>query len=147
MKRNDPLPDLSKAQEWLNGDPDILNQFPNRVLLIHFWSVSCTLCKKDFAEFNQLKEEFTDDVLTIAVHMPRKDIDYDRQQIMNNLEEFNIDQPCILDQDLTITGLFANQYAPAYYLFDTSGKLRHFQAGGRGIGMLKRRIKRLTSQT
>ncbi|AOM82544.1 redoxin domain-containing protein [Salisediminibacterium beveridgei] len=147
MNRNSPLPDLSKAQEWFNGNETIVKQHPEKMILVHFWSVSCILCKKDFPELNQLKEDFADDVVTIAVHMPRKEIDYDRTRILSDLNDFNISQPCILDQDQTITGFFENRFVPAYYLFDRSGKLRHFQAGGRGIAMLKRRISRIASQT
>lgn len=146
MKRNSPLPDLSKAQEWLNGDEFMLEKHPEKMILVHFWSVSCTLCKKDFPDFNQLIEDFKEEVFPVAVHMPRKEIDYDRTQILKDLNDFNINQPCILDQDLVISRLFENQYVPAYYLFDQSGKLRHFQAGGRGIAMLKRRISRITFQ-
>jgi hypothetical protein len=33
---------------------------------------------------------------------------------------------------------------PAYYLFDSEGKLRSFAAGERGLDMLKTAIERIT---
>lgn len=145
MKLHTPLPEFPEDMIWLNTPDAETSAFPeNHPVLIHFWSVSCTLCKKDYPELNKLRQDYHDQLTMIAIHMPRRDIDYDLEQIRSAIRQHGIAQPCIIDSERVLTDLFENQYVPAYYLYDTSGKLRHYQAGGRAIGMLRRRIARIT---
>ncbi|KFM99351.1 thiol-disulfide oxidoreductase ykuV domain protein [Bacillus clarus] len=44
-------------------------------------------------------------------------------------KEHGITQPILVDNQHKITDAFENQYVPAYYVFDKTGVLRHFQAG------------------
>ncbi|ADH99902.1 redoxin domain-containing protein [Salisediminibacterium selenitireducens] len=145
MKLHTPLPDFPEDLIWLNAPDNVTSASPlNRPVLIHFWSVSCTLCKKDYPELNKLREDFHDQLSMIAVHMPRQDIDYDMDEIRSAIHQHGITQPCVIDRERVLTDIFENRYVPAYYLFDASGKLRHYQAGGRATGMLRRRIMRIT---
>lgn len=145
MKLNTPLPVFPDELTWLNTEgstpPTLTSERP---ILIHFWSVSCTLCKKDYPDLNKLRDDYSDKLMMIAVHMPRKEIDTNMNEITSAINQHGISQPCVVDHDRTLTEAFENRYVPAYYLFDAAGKLRHYQAGGRATAMLRRRIQRIT---
>ena len=53
--------------------------------------------------------------------------------------EHDITQPIFVDSDHALTDAFENEYVPAYYVFDKTGQLRHFQAGGSGMKMLEKK--------
>lgn len=145
MKLNTSLPVFPDQLTWLNTEDENPLALPRDCgVLIHFWSVSCTLCKKDYPDLNELREEYKDQLTMIAIHMPRKEIDTDMNEIKSAIQRHGITQPCVIDSDRILTEMFENRYVPAYYLFDKTGKLRHYQAGGRATGMLRRRIKRIT---
>ncbi|GAA3322021.1 hypothetical protein GCM10020331_040240 [Ectobacillus funiculus] len=41
---------------------------------------------------------------------------------------------------------FDNKYVLAYYVFEKTGVLRHFQAGGSGMEMLRKRLGRVLNE-
>ncbi|WPF80628.1 TlpA disulfide reductase family protein [Bacillus velezensis] len=108
--------------------------------LIHFWSASCRMCKEAMSEVNGFRD-------VVAVHMPRSEDDLDLEKIKKTAAEHDISQPIYVDSDHTLTEAFENEYVPAYYVFDKSGQLRHFQAGGSGMKMLEKRVSRVLSES
>ncbi|MFD3447753.1 TlpA family protein disulfide reductase [Microbacteriaceae bacterium 4G12] len=114
--------------------------------LIHFWSVSCHLCKEAMPEVNELRDEYDDRLNVVAIHMPRSEDDLDLVVIEKVAESHDIIQPILVDNNHTITDTFENKYVPAYYVFDKEGKLRHFQAGESGMPMLRKRLERVLNE-
>lgn len=147
MKLRESMPELSHAKEWLNGEvtrEDLVGNIPT---LIHFWSISCHLCKKAFPQINEFQEKYKSKLNVIGVHMPRSEEDLNLEEIKNVAAQHKLTQPIYVDdRDHTLTNRFENQYVPAYYLFDREGKLRHFQIGGSGLTMLEKRIIRLLNE-
>ncbi|MBT2216196.1 redoxin domain-containing protein [Virgibacillus dakarensis] len=148
MKLRDQMPELEGETEWFNSKPirksDLIG---NRPTLIHFWSVSCGLCKEAMPNVNEFRDEYKDDLNVIAVHMPRSEKDLDLGQIKEIADEHDITQPIFVDNEHKLTDAFDNKYVPAYYVFDEEGKLRHFQAGGGGMKMLRKRVNRVLGIT
>ncbi|MBM7572217.1 TlpA family protein disulfide reductase [Aquibacillus albus] len=143
MKLREPMPELSGATEWLNGEVSRDDLVGNKPTLIHFWSVSCGLCKEAMPNVNEFRDEYKDDLNVIAVHMPRSEKDLDLDQVKEIAAEHDITQPIFVDNKHALTDAFENQYVPAYYVFDAEGNLRHFQAGGGGMKMLRKRVNRV----
>ncbi|MBM7621536.1 thiol-disulfide isomerase/thioredoxin [Bacillus tianshenii] len=142
MKLREQMPELSGATEWINEEvtkEDLIG----KPTLIHFWSVSCYLCKEAMPEINDLRDEYDDELNVVAVHMPRSEDDLDLGVIRSMAMGHDITQPIFVDSEHKLTDAFENKYVPAYYVFDAEGNLRHFQAGGSGMNMLKKRINRV----
>jgi len=147
MKLRDQMPELDGATQWLNGEmskDDLIGEKPT---LIHFWSVSCHLCKEAMPSVNKFRDDYKDKLNVIAVHMPRSEDDLNLEQIKSVAAEHEITQPIFVDSEHTLTEAFENQYVPAYYVFDKEGQLRHFQAGGSGMKMLEKRVNRVLDET
>ncbi|MGD6833695.1 redoxin domain-containing protein [Sutcliffiella halmapala] len=142
MKLREQMPELTGATEWINEEVT-KGDLIGKPTLIHFWSVSCYLCKEAMPEINDLRDEYDDELNVIAVHMPRSEDDLDLGVIRSMAMGHDITQPIFVDSEHKLTDAFENKYVPAYYVFDAEGNLRHFQAGGSGMSMLKKRINRV----
>ncbi|GGE45303.1 thiol-disulfide oxidoreductase YkuV [Pullulanibacillus camelliae] len=143
MRIKDKMPELEGATTWLNGEVTKDELIGEKPTLIHFWSVSCGLCKEAMPKVNAFREDFKDQLNVVAVHMPRSEKDLDIEQIKTIAEEHDITQPIFVDNEHKLTDAFENQYVPAYYVFDAEGNLRHFQAGGDGMKLLTKRVNRV----
>ncbi len=143
MRLRSDMPELSGATQWINGEVSKSDLIGNKPTLIHFWSVSCGLCKDAMPNINQFRDDYKDELNVIAVHMPRSEKDLDIDQIKEVAAEHDITQPIFVDNDHALTDAFENEYVPAYYVFDAEGKLRHYQAGGDGMKMLTKRVNRV----
>ncbi|MGH9914975.1 MAG: TlpA family protein disulfide reductase, partial [Pyrinomonadaceae bacterium] len=149
MRIGTPMPSLAEATEWLNGSFEkARNESSGKPTLVHFWSVSCHICKENMPRINQWRDEhYTDDLRVIAVHMPRHESDTDLSKVKNAIVEHNISEPCAVDNLHKLRDSFQNDqgYVPAYYLFDSEGKLKGFAAGEHGLDMLATSLERLLS--
>lgn len=146
MKLREPMPELSGATEWLNGEVTKGQLIGEKPTLIHFWSVSCHLCKEAMPQVNEFRDQYKDQLNVVAVHMPRSEDDLDLDDIKKTASEHDISQPIFVDSEHKLTEAFENQYVPAYYVFDKDGNLRHFQAGGSGMKMLEKRVNRVLDE-
>ncbi|WP_117160901.1 TlpA disulfide reductase family protein [Paraliobacillus sp. X-1268] len=147
MKLRTPMPELDGATEWLNGEFKKDDLIGNKPTLFHFWSVSCGLCKEAMPNVNEFRDEYKDNLNVVAVHIPRSEKDLDLEQIKEVAAEHDITQPIFVDNKHVLTDAFENEYVPAYYVFDEEGNLRHFQAGGGGMKMLRKRVNRVLGTT
>jgi thiol-disulfide isomerase/thioredoxin len=143
MRLHAEMPELKGETAWLNGQVTKEKLIGEKPTLIHFWSVSCGLCKEAMPKVNEFRDEFKDKLNVVAVHMPRSEKDLDIDQIKEVAQQFDITQPIFVDSEHKLTDAFENQYVPAYYVFDAKGELRHFQAGGDGMKLLTKRVNRV----
>ncbi len=146
MKLRSEMPELDGEVAWLNGEVSKADLVGEKPTLIHFWSVSCHLCKEAMPEVNKFRDKYKDELNVVAVHMPRSEKDLDLNDIKEVAAEHGITQPIFVDSKMKLTDTFENQYVPAYYVFDKDGKLRHFQAGGSGMKMLEKRVNRVLDE-
>jgi thiol-disulfide isomerase/thioredoxin len=147
MKLREQMPDLAGATEWLNGQVTKEELIGDKPTLIHFWSISCHLCKEAMPQVNEFRDRYKEKLNVVAVHMPRSENDLNLDEVKKVAEEHDIVQSIFVDSDHKLTDAFENQYVPAYYVFDKTGQLRHFQAGGSGMKMLEKRVTRVLSET
>jgi len=140
------MPELNDATAWLNGEKTKLELVGEKPTVIHFWSISCHLCKEAMPDVNNFRDRFKEDLNVVAVHMPRSEDDLDLAEIKAVAAEHDITQPIFVDSEMKLTDAFDNQHVPAYYVFDKDGQLRHFQAGRSGMKMLEKRVNRVLDE-
>ncbi|AEB24173.1 MULTISPECIES: TlpA family protein disulfide reductase [Bacillus] len=147
MKLHQQMPELTGAKAWFNGEVTKEQLVGEKPALIHFWSASCQMCKEAMPKVNEFRDKYKDHLNVAAVHIPRSEDDLDLKKIKKTAAEHGISQPIYIDSNHSLTEAFENEYVPAYYVFDKTGQLRHFQAGGSGMAMLEKRISRILSET
>jgi len=146
MRLRTPMPELTSATTVLNNPVTREELIGERPTLIHFWSVSCHLCKEAMPNINAFRDEYKDRLNVVSVHMPRSEDDLDIEKVKEVAEEHGITQTILVDNQHGITDAFENKYVPAYYVFDKTGLLRHFQAGDSGMAMLEKRVNRVLDE-
>jgi len=149
MRIGTQMPKLNGATEWFNGTQAHAEaEAVGHPTLVHFWSVSCNICKDNLPRVAQWRDEKKEQGLrVIAVHMPRYEADTDVEKVRDSISEHGIVEPVGVDNEHKLRDAFQNDqgYVPAYYLFDSEGNLKSFAAGERGLEMLKSAIERLLS--
>lgn len=151
MRIGTEMPQFEGASEWINKDAGAaLDEVKGRPTLVHFWSVSCHICKDNMPRVSEWRDKYKDEGLrVIAVHMPRYPSDVEAEAVREAITKFNIVEPCAIDNEHKLRDAFKNDqgYVPAYYLFDAEGKLRSFAAGERGLDMLHSAMNRVLAAT
>lgn len=147
MRIGTELPALSGATEWLNSSAEAAEvDTQGHPTLVHFWSLSCGMCKDNLPRVAEWREKYREDGLrVIAVHMPRYPTDMDADAVRGAIKEFGITEPCAIDNQHKLRDAFLNEhgYVPAYYLFDAEHKLKGFAAGEFGVKVIEPALERL----
>jgi thiol-disulfide isomerase/thioredoxin len=147
MKIGTQLPALEGATEWFGGTQAHAEaEATGHPTLVHFWSVSCGICKDNLPRVAQWRDEKRDHGLrVIGIHMPRYEKDTDIEAVREVIGKYGITEPVAVDNEHKLKDAFHNDqgFVPAYYLFDAEGKLRCFAAGERGLDMLKSALERV----
>lgn len=144
MKLRTEIPDFAGVTEWVNGQVDRAALLGHPVL-VHFWAVSCHLCKEGLPFINHWRDVYGEQykLKIIGVHMPRSEKDTEIEPIKATIKQYELTHPIIIDNAHAVTDAFQNEFVPAYYLFDDKLQLRHFQAGERGLQMVDQRIQKI----
>lgn len=144
------MPSLDGATEWFGSTQAAAEEeAAGHPTLIHFWSMSCGTCKENMPRVAEWRDELKEQGLrVIAIHMPRYETDTDVEGVREAIATYDIKEPCAVDNEHKLKDAFQNDqgYVPAYYLFDSEGKLRSFAAGERGLDLLKSTLNRVMGQ-
>ncbi len=140
MRIGDAMPPLDGATVWFNGSQkDVLAHAKGKPVLVHFWAVSCGICKDKMPALNELKKKYGAlGMQTIAVHMPRYEADTDLDTVNEAMKANHIEETMAVDSLHKLKAAFQNEqgWVPVYYLFDAEGKLKTRAAGEFGVGVL-----------
>jgi thiol-disulfide isomerase/thioredoxin len=147
MRIGAEMPSFEGATEWLNATGAAAEaEAAGRPTLVHFWSVSCGICKDNMPRVAELRDRYEEAGLrVVAVHMPRYEADTDAEKVRECVGAYQISEPCAVDNQHKLRDAFKNDqgFVPAYYLFDAEGKLRCFAAGERGLNMVTPALERV----
>ena len=128
-----PTTDLSGATAWINSPPLTLASLRGKVVLIDFWTYSCINCLRTLPYIKAWNEKYKDSGLVIiGVHTPEFPFEKDESNVRKAVRDLGITYPVAMDNDYRIWRSFNNEYWPAHYFIDATGKLRfhHFGEGG-----------------
>lgn len=143
MHLHEKMPDLEMIETWINRPFTTTEKQRSKPVLIHFWSLSCPICKTQLPKINQLKEQYQSDLLIIGVHMPRLEADKDIHEVKTVVREYGLHYPVAIDDTKQLTHAFRNQSVPSYYIFDENGFLRYYQEGASTMRLMEGRIHRM----
>lgn len=147
MRIGDAMPSLEGATTWFNGSQeDIKERIKGKPTLVHFWAVSCGICKDKMPQLNEIKKRYGAlGLQTIAVHMPRYEADTDLDTVNETMTSNHITEPTAVDSLHKLKDAFQNEqgWVPVYYLFDAEGKLKTRAAGEFGIGVLQTALDKM----
>ena len=151
MRIGTPMPSLEGATEWLEGSAAEVSELTQgHPVLIHFWSLSCGMCKDNLPRVAEWREKYRDAGLRIvAIHMPRYPEDTNVNAVRETAGSYGITEPQAVDNQHQLRDAFENEhgYVPAYYLFDEQQKLKSFAAGEYGTKVMEPALERMLRVT
>lgn len=138
------MPPLDGATEWVNGGPLSSADLIGWPTLVHFWALSCPGCHRMMPTVLEWRQRYAPRGLqVVGVHQARSEADSDVDAVRRAIRLYGITHPVAVDNDRRIGDAWENKFVPAFYLFDASARLAHFQAGDRGQRMIEQAIERL----
>jgi thiol-disulfide isomerase/thioredoxin len=141
------LPDLSGATSWLNSPPLTREQLKGKVVLVDFWTYSCINCLRSLPYLRGWDERYrASGLVIIGVHTPEFDFEKDPANIQKALRKFGITYPVAVDSQHRIWNAFHNQYWPAHYFIDATGKVRYQHFGEGDYAESERWIQKLLKE-
>ena len=127
------FPSLSGAVEWLNSPPLTVEQLKGKVVVVDFWTYSCINCLRSIPYVEAWAEKYkADGLVVIGVHAPEFAFEQSIPNVKSAIADLKITYPVAIDNNYGIWRAFQNEYWPAHYFIDATGKIRyhHFGEGG-----------------
>lgn len=141
-------PELAQINQWLNSPPLTLAGLRGKVVLVDFWTYSCINCLRTLPYVTSWHAKYKDQgLVVIGVHTPEYAFERKTANVETALKRFGIQYPVAQDNQYGTWKAYNNQYWPAAYLIDRTGKvvLTHFGEGG--YEEMEAAIKRLLAAT
>ena len=147
MRIGDAMPALEGATTWFNGSQeDVREHIKGKPTLVHFWAVSCGICRDKMQQLHELMRRYEPlGLQTIAVHMPRYEADTDLDTVSQAMQDNKITEATAVDSLHKLKDAFQNEqgWVPVYYLFDAEGKLKTRAAGEFGVSVLQTALDKM----
>jgi cytochrome c biogenesis protein CcdA/thiol-disulfide isomerase/thioredoxin len=125
-------PDFSGATAWINSAPITLESLRGKVVLVDFWTYSCINCLRTLPYIKAWNEKYkASGLVIIGVHTPEFPFEKDEANVRKAVKDLGVVYPVPMDNDYKIWRSFNNEYWPADYFIDATGKIRfhHFGEG------------------
>jgi cytochrome c biogenesis protein CcdA/thiol-disulfide isomerase/thioredoxin len=126
------IPSFAGATLWLNSPPLTAEQLRGKVVVVDFWTYSCINCLRALPFVKSWYAKYKDHgLVVIGVHAPEFAFEKDPDNVRRAVKDLGVTYPVALDNDYAIWQAFNNQYWPAHYFIDATGRIRghHFGEG------------------
>ncbi|MFI5953005.1 thioredoxin [Cryptosporangium sp. NPDC051539] len=127
-----PLPRLDGASAWINSEPLAPAELRGRVVLVHFWTLTCINWLRQEPYVRAWAQAYRDDGLVVlGVHTPEFSFEHEVEGVRRAVAARGIGYPVAVDNDYAIWEAFGNRYWPALYFAGRDGVLadEHFGEG------------------
>ncbi len=150
-RANEPgAPDFRGIKLWLNtpgGEPVSLRELRGKVVLVDFWTYSCINCLRTLPHLKAWDRAYRKAGLTIVgVHSPEFAFERVPDNVRSAVRRLGVRYPVALDNDFATWRAYSNNYWPAKYLIDKSGRLRFEHFGEGAYGETENVIRRLLGE-
>jgi cytochrome c biogenesis protein CcdA/thiol-disulfide isomerase/thioredoxin len=133
------LPDLGRAPEfvgiahWLNTSgerPASLRSLRGKVVLVDFWTYSCINCIRTLPHLRSWYSAYRNSgFVIVGVHTPEFAFEHVLSNVRGASRRLKVTWPVALDNDYKTWSAYQNEYWPAEYLIDKTGRVRHVHFG------------------
>jgi thiol-disulfide isomerase/thioredoxin len=137
-------PNFAGISNWFNSAPLNIADLRGKVVLVDFWTYGCVNCVNTLPHVTELYAKYKDrGLVVVGVHTPEFPFERSGSNVQAALKRHGISYPVAQDNDSQTWNAYHNQYWPAQYIVDQSGKIV-FQHDGEGqYEQLERTIARL----
>lgn len=141
-------PEFTGLGQWFNSGPLTMQQLRGKVVMVDFWTYGCINCVRTLPHVTRLYEKYKDKGLVIVgIHTPEFAFERSASNVQAALKRHNITYPVAQDNDFATWKAYRNQYWPAQYIVDRSGKVVYTHAGEGAYEDMDRLIGKLLNAT
>jgi cytochrome c biogenesis protein CcdA/thiol-disulfide isomerase/thioredoxin len=144
-------PDFAGIADWLNtpgNRPLSLATLRGKVVLVDFWTYSCINCIRTLPHLRAWYAAYHKAGLEIiGVHTPEFAFEHVLRNVRQATHDLNVTWPVALDNSYNTWTAYSNQYWPADYLVDKSGRVRDYHFGEGAYGQTEQAIRTLLGET
>lgn len=128
----------SSQAEWLNSKPLRLSQLRGKVVLVEFWAFECVNCRRTQPWLHAIQQRYADkDFVIVSVHTPELPEERSTANVRKAVAEQRITNPVMVDGDYSYWNAMKNQYWPAFYVIDKSGRIAARAIGEMHVGQAR----------
>lgn len=125
-------PDFAGISAWFNSKPLSIADLRGKVVLVDFWTYGCVNCVNTLPHVTDLYAKYKDKgLVVIGVHTPEFPFERSASNVQAALKRHGITYPVAQDNESKTWNAYRNQYWPAQYIIDQTGKIV-FQHEGEG---------------
>ena len=128
---NAAAPEIRGIEKWLNtSGPQTLASLKGKVVLVDFWTYSCINCLRTLPHVEAWYNKYhSSGFEVIGVSTPEFAFEKDPGNVARAIKQYGIPYPVALDNNYKTWNAYNNQYWPAEYLIDATGKIRRTEFG------------------
>jgi cytochrome c biogenesis protein CcdA/thiol-disulfide isomerase/thioredoxin len=128
---NEMAPEIRGIEKWLNtSGPQTLASLKGKVVLVDFWTYSCINCLRTLPHVEAWYNKYhSSGFEVIGVSTPEFAFEKDPGNVARAIKQYGIPYPVALDNNYKTWKAYNNQYWPAEYLIDATGKIRRTEFG------------------
>jgi cytochrome c biogenesis protein CcdA/thiol-disulfide isomerase/thioredoxin len=129
-KLDGDLPAFDGGTEWINSSALSPKALEGKVVLVDFWTFMCYNCLNALPHVKELYAKYKNrGFVVVGVHTPELAPERVQANVRDAVKRLGITFPVVIDNDNRIWNAFHNQYWPAAYFADATGKLRFYNFG------------------
>ncbi|RXH21642.1 thioredoxin [Bradyrhizobium nanningense] len=137
-------PDFAGINTWFNSKPLSLTELRGKVVLVDFWTYGCVNCVNTLPHVTELYAKYRDKgLVVVGVHTPEFPFERSASNVQAALKRHGITYPVAQDNDSRTWSAYRNQYWPAQYIIDQSGKIVFQHAGEGSYDEIDRTVAKL----
>ena len=137
-------PEFSGLSNWQNSGPLTIAGLRGKVVLVNFWTYGCVNCVNTLPHVTQLYAKYKDKGLVIVgVHTPEFPFERSASNVQAALRRHGITYPVAQDNNSATWNAWRNQYWPAQYIVDQSGRIVYSHAGEGAYDEIDRTVGKL----
>jgi cytochrome c biogenesis protein CcdA/thiol-disulfide isomerase/thioredoxin len=139
-------PAVTDISAWVNSPPLTLKQLRGKVVLVDFWTYSCINCLRTLPYLESWDTRYRSKGLVIlGVHTPEFSFEHDLGNVRAAVKRLGIKYPVALDNNYGTWNAYHNQYWPADFLIDRTGRIRDYHYGEGAYAQTEQKIRSLLS--
>ena len=122
--------------EWMNSQPLMLNALKGKVVLVRWWTDTCSFCSRSAPALNEFHDTFKDKgLVVIGMYHPKPPGPRPHKALEKAVERLGFEFPIALDMDWRILRRYwlakgGQRWTSVSFLIDKRGKIRYIHPGG-----------------
>jgi thiol-disulfide isomerase/thioredoxin len=129
---------------WFNSAPLNIRQLRGKVVLVDFWTYTCINCLRTLPQLEAWDARYrAKGLVIVGVHTPEFAFEHVASNVGSAIKRLGVRYPVVQDNDYATWNAYSNQYWPAEYLIDKTGRLRHAHFGEGEYAQTEKLIRQL----